>query len=330
MESAFGRLYRTSRLASHDSSIKQVYTTFAKEAWRKEWGLKRAMPSKLTTRLATVSSLDTHEQTTGFASANQQFMLTAAWKENFTASQSPGHARRGAAAAHGGESTEPATAAAAGRGPQRNLGQMTRSEWRRFLEEARARRSEWREALEKGNYAPEETLAFMNATNAASAAAADGVHWQPTYHDAAPPSEALQVYGRVLNRMGTGYAVAVQGIIASLPLQNHALEAGFAYRDVKRFYVHSAKFDAQGRPAVVLGLGPRGARDATAGFSLNLRYPPGYAGPRAAAAAGASAAAQDRYLDSIRRSMALGDFVPKDSDSAPLADALDVVRKARR
>ncbi|KAJ2706775.1 hypothetical protein H4R19_004978, partial [Coemansia spiralis] len=124
MESAFGRLFRASKLASCDSSIKQIYTTYAREAPRKEWGLKRLMPSKLSTRLATIACQDTREQIVDFTSANQQYMLTAAWKENFAESYAPGSARPRSAALHHhpySDGLDADNKEQALRGPQRSL-----------------------------------------------------------------------------------------------------------------------------------------------------------------------------------------------------------------
>ncbi|KAJ2878870.1 hypothetical protein IWW38_006227, partial [Coemansia aciculifera] len=188
MESAFSRLFRTSKLASYDRSIKQVYATYPEAFARGDWGLKRTVPKKVTTRLVTIGSIDSKEQITQLESANQQYMMVNAWKENFPNSHSPGSsapdnlmqsmftmyespARRDGRK-EGGDST-------AVRAPQRNLGTMTRTEWKRFLEEARLRRAEWKQALEDGLFAPEETLPFMNATNLYNALG-DGVHRLPT------------------------------------------------------------------------------------------------------------------------------------------------------
>ncbi|KAJ2694545.1 hypothetical protein H4R19_005906, partial [Coemansia spiralis] len=218
----------------------------------------------------------------------------------------------------------------------RSLCLMTRTEWGQFLEEARSRRSEWKDELEKGNYAPEETLAFMNATNVATNVA-DGVHRQPTYHDSAPPSETLQVQGRVLNRFGSGYAVAVQGIIANLPLQNHALESGFQYRDVKTFYVHSAKFDNRGRPSVVLGVAPLGARDVPGAFNLGSAA----ARPPIRPWGGDGRKTQDKYLSRIQDVMRLTKHIGgnqggsesgtsgREGGADPVTDALDLLNKPR-
>ncbi|KAJ2771234.1 hypothetical protein IWQ56_001099 [Coemansia nantahalensis] len=340
MESAFARLFRASKLASCDGSIKQIYTTYAREAPRREWGLKRPMPSKLSTRLATIACQDTREQIIDLESANQQYMLAEAWKENFTESYAPGSARPRAAAHHhysyhqSDDGLGADDKAQASRGPQRNLCQMTRAEWNRFLAEARSRRAEWRQALEKNIYAPQETLAFMNATNVATNVA-DGVHRQPTYHDSAPPSEALRVHGRVLNRVGSGYAVAVQGIIANLPLQTHALEAGFQFRDVKTFYVHSATFDSQGRPRVTLGVAPLGARAPAGSFSTNS---PGSSSTVRSWGSG-SRAQQDKYLARIQDAMQLVKQIGgKPADGAggpegganPVTHVADLLNKSRR
>ncbi|KAJ2841351.1 hypothetical protein J3B02_005918, partial [Coemansia erecta] len=264
MESAFGRLYRTSKLASFDRGIKQVYATYPDAFVKGDWGFKRKMPPKVYTRLITLDSLDTKEQIVKFDSANQQYMIMNTWKENFPDSCSPGFNnginKTGLfEGRHAGQYKE-SDSSASPKGPQRNLVTMTRQEWKQFLAEARARRSEWKHALEEGNYAPEETLAFMNVTNLRDSQN-DGVHRLPTYHDYVAASEELRVKGRVLNRTSVGYAVAVQGIIAHLPFNNHKKEIGFAYRNIKTFYVHSATFDSQGRPDVVLGIRPRGAQE---------------------------------------------------------------------
>ncbi|KAJ1937799.1 hypothetical protein FBU59_004648, partial [Linderina macrospora] len=238
MESAFARLYRTSKLASFDPKIKQVYTTFSEAATHGDWGLKRTMPSKVHTRLVTVGSLDTKEQITTFESANQQVMTINAWKENFPESRSP----RSAPATNsmfsatlnrftnGEEEAADGAANKTGSGPVRNIGLMSRQEWEEFLEEARARRGEWKQAVRDGKVVVEEALSFMNATNLRNTAE-DGVHNSPTYHDYVPASEELQVQGRVLNRAAGGYAVAVQGIVAYLPMPSHQAEEGFQYRD---------------------------------------------------------------------------------------------------
>ncbi|KAJ2333016.1 hypothetical protein GGH92_008741, partial [Coemansia sp. RSA 2673] len=89
MESAFSRLFRTSKLASFDRSIKQVYATYPEAIAYGDWGLKRNIPAKVKTRLVTIGSLDTKEQITQLESANKQYMTINAWKENFPASRSP-------------------------------------------------------------------------------------------------------------------------------------------------------------------------------------------------------------------------------------------------
>ncbi|KAJ1806867.1 hypothetical protein LPJ56_006324 [Coemansia sp. RSA 2599] len=264
MESAFGRLYRTSKLASFDREIKQVYATYSNAVVKGDWGLKRKMPPNVGTRLITLDSMDTKEQIMRFDSANPQYMLMNVWKENFLDSTSPAFKKDPRNSTvfegrHSGQYTEKDTLARS-RGPQRSLVTMTRKEWNEFLAEARARRSEWKQALEEGNYAPEETLAFMNATNVRDSQN-DGVHRSPTYHNYVASSEELEVKGRVLNRTAVGYAVAVQGIVAYLPYNNHRKEIGLAYRSIKTFYVHSATFDSRGRPEVELGLRPRSNKE---------------------------------------------------------------------
>ncbi|KAJ2582591.1 hypothetical protein GGH95_001449 [Coemansia sp. RSA 1836] len=351
MESAFSRLFRTSKLTSYDRSIKQVYATYPDAFSRGDWGLKRSVPKKVTTRLVTIGSIDSKEQITQLESANQQYMTVNAWKENFPNSHSPGSSAPDnlmqamftyeiPAHRDGGENGD----STAARAPPRNLGTMTRSEWKRFLEEARLRRAEWKHALEDGLFAPEETLSFMNATNMYNALG-DGVHRSPTYHDHVSASEELQVQGRVLNKAAAGYAVAVQGIVAYLPLQNHSQEAGFQYRDVKTFYVHSASFDSQGRPDVLLGIRPRGARESFSVFDSGSKSSFAYSKLR-----DRGASVKSDHLDRIKSMLRLnkllvdnqgpeGDASSGESGdqsalpaggSDPVADALDLLSKTRR
>ncbi|KAJ2411883.1 hypothetical protein GGI10_004017 [Coemansia sp. RSA 2530] len=347
MESAFSRLFRTSKLASYDRGIKQVYATYPEAFAQGEWGLKRSVPKKVTTRLVTIGSIDSKEQITQLESANRQYMMVNAWKENFTNSHSPGvscpeNVAQGMFNMHmspdprdGSEGSETSGT----RAPPRSLGLMSRSEWKRFLEEARLRRAEWKHALEEGHFAPEETLSFMNATNLYNATG-DGVHRLPTYHDYVSASEDLQVQGRVLNRVAAGFAVAVQGIVAYLPVQGHSQEIGFQYRDVKTFYVHSASFDTQGRPDVLLGTRPRGARESLAVFDSGPKSSFAYSKP-----SGSAAGVKSEHLLRIRSMLrlnntlvggqpssdggdVLGDKPTEGSDS--ISDALDLLNKTRR
>ncbi|KAJ2616933.1 hypothetical protein H4S08_000531 [Coemansia sp. RSA 1365] len=321
MESAFGRLFRTSKLASYDSGINQVYTTYTRAMRRHEWGLKRTLPRKVMTRLATLKNIETKEQFIEFEDANQKYAMLQAWKENFPKSHSPGSvtAENTAHTLHtaygqknvkmGGRDGE----SQKDRGIPRSLANMTRAQWRRFIAEAHARRGEWKDELEKGNYAPEETLTFMNATAKASSSSI-GVHRQPTYNDSQPLSETMEVQGRVLNRAGSVYAVAVQGIIARLPLQNYSLETRFNHRDINTFYVESATFDAMGRPDVTLGLRPHGARNTTIRSRSND-------GDRFSAGMRSSqkSSIQDRYLDRIQNAAKLVDIVGRDGKNTSSA-----------
>ncbi|KAJ2786383.1 hypothetical protein GGI15_001555 [Coemansia interrupta] len=326
MESKFARLFRTSKLASYDREIKQVYATYANKTNKGEWGLKRRMPPRIPTRLATISSLDTKEQITDFENGNPQYMLTNTWKENFPESHSPGHRKSSGFFPDINAARQPSSPGEGKRSrvPQRNLGLMTRAEWKAFLAEARSRRSEWKDALEEGHFAPEETLAFMNATNIHDSQD-DGVVRSPTYHDYVPASEELIVQGRVLNHANAGYAVAVQGIIAYLPPQSKSMETGFGYRDIKTFYVHSAKFDSQGRPDVLLGMKPRGSRD-----SISLD-----SGPRSAFKFGKTVSnknteIREEYLGRIRDILKLNKSLSESVSGDEITDAVDHITKDRK
>ncbi|KAJ2647669.1 hypothetical protein IWW40_004483 [Coemansia sp. RSA 1250] len=313
MESAFARIYRSSKLASYDRGIEQIYTSYGKAAKQKDWGLKRPMAKFANTKLAFIRDIDAMEQVTDFAPANKEYIRMKTWTENFTESHSPHYS---SASEHTfdllddfdtlepkGKPKQGASETKRRHGPLRNIGKMTRRQWAKFLEEAHARRAEWKGELAKGNFAPEEALTFMGATNV-SGIQNDGIHRQPTYHDYAPPTETLQVQGRVLGRVAAMYTVAVQGIIATLPLQNHAMEAGFHYRDVKNFYVHSARFDDRGRPQVVLGLQPRGSRESSVSFNANR-------GSFEFSKSEARSSMRAKYMDQIKNSMILGQLISK-------------------
>ncbi|KAJ1723740.1 hypothetical protein LPJ53_001965 [Coemansia erecta] len=326
MESKFARLFRTSKLASYDREIKQVYATYANKTNKGEWGLKRRMPPRIPTRLATISSLDTKEQIIEFESGDQQYMLTNTWKENFPESHSPGHRNTGGffSDINAGSQSGKAGEGSKSRVPQRNLGLMTRAEWKKFLAEARSRRSEWEDALSEGHFVPEETLAFMNATNIHDSQD-DGVVRSPTYHDYVPASEELVVQGRVLNHANAGYAVAVQGIIAYLPPQSKSMDTSLGFRDVKTFYVHSAKFDSQGRPDVLLGTKPRGSRD-----PINLD-----SGPRSTfkfdrTVSNKNIEARKEHLGRIRDILKMNKDLLESASGDEITDAVDHITKDRK
>ncbi|KAJ2720602.1 hypothetical protein GGI07_004519 [Coemansia sp. Benny D115] len=331
MESAFARLYRTSKLASFDSKIKQVYATYAEASAQGEWGLKRRIPVNIKSRLMTIGTLDTKEQITQLEDANSQYMLVRAWKENFPDSCSPAFAKDGAAYLLDAD-TEAAQGEPKSLVPQRNISMMTRKEWQQFLAEARARRSEWKGALAEGRFAPEETLAFMGATGM-NTLQDDGVRRQPTYHDYVSMSEELTVQGRVLNRAQAGFAVAVQGIIAHLPLQPHKIEASYQVRDVKTFYVHSARFDAQGRPDVILGTRPRGARESSFSFNSGTRSAYVFDKGRASAASShAMNSSQIKNLEKINNILKVNGSIKDDASrkSSAVKDAVDHINTEDR
>ncbi|KAJ2080676.1 hypothetical protein H4R24_002913 [Coemansia sp. RSA 988] len=320
MESAFGRLFRTSKLASYDSGIDQVYTTYTRAMRRHEWGLKRTLPRKVMTRIATVKNIETKEQFIDFEDANQKYALMQTWKENFPESHSPGSGMRDNSVnslvpIYGQKSTKAGVRDDENqkdRGIPRSLAHMTQAQWRRFLAEARALRDEWKNQLEKGNYSPEETLQFMNATPKGTTSSI-GVHKQPTYHNNQPLRDTVMVQGRVLNRAGSSYAVAVQGVVASLPLQSYSLESRFSHRDIKTFYVDTAKFDAMGRPNVTLGLRPQGVRNTVARSRSGdaERFSVGMSSIH-------NESIQKLYLDRIQNAAKLVDIVgPDDANAKP-------------
>src|SRR5689334_10503820 len=59
MERSFSHLLRTSRLATFDKNINQIYTTSGKAKAIGDWGLKRNLPTVLRTHYLTIEQLDT-------------------------------------------------------------------------------------------------------------------------------------------------------------------------------------------------------------------------------------------------------------------------------
>ncbi|KAG0221564.1 hypothetical protein BGX31_009732 [Mortierella sp. GBA43] len=89
MERSFAHLLRTSRLATFDKSIPQIYTTTQTAKAIGDWGLKRNLPTVLKTHFVNIEDLDTAEHQTPFTSAASDYLFLQRWKENFPSSRPP-------------------------------------------------------------------------------------------------------------------------------------------------------------------------------------------------------------------------------------------------
>ncbi|KAJ1971063.1 hypothetical protein H4R34_005861, partial [Dimargaris verticillata] len=129
MESAFGRLFRSSRLASFDPQIKQVYTAHGPDSRAHGvWGLKRDMPVGLRTKLVYLHALDTKEHQTNLSSAQSAVLHLRRWRENFPTSRKP---------------VVPSSV------PQTHIPSLNRKQWQAFLQFAASHKDEWRQLQSK-------------------------------------------------------------------------------------------------------------------------------------------------------------------------------------
>src|SRR5947209_2215058 len=71
--SSFATLLRTSKFASYDAKLPQIYKTISPLAQYGDFGLKRNLPASFKSRLVTISELDTPERLTEFESARGDY-----------------------------------------------------------------------------------------------------------------------------------------------------------------------------------------------------------------------------------------------------------------
>ncbi|KAF9123694.1 hypothetical protein BGW39_008783 [Mortierella sp. 14UC] len=262
MERSFSHLLRTSRLATFDKNIGQIYTTSGKAKAIGDWGLKRNLPTVLRTHYLTIEQLDTAEHQTPFQSASSDYLFIQRWKENFPRSRPP--------------QPQPVTV-------KKDLSTMTDKEFERLLETAREKRQEWKAALNKGEVRSDEHLRFLNiltrhskggaidtetsqaaigtsrssaSTNisAPSAGSNSRVKVGPTYGFFEPSTPTI-VQGRSLGRFRQNQVVGVSGVVATLPSYTHTHTQNTS-KSLQPYYVHKAEIEADGRPNVVLSVSP--------------------------------------------------------------------------
>jgi hypothetical protein len=255
-EQSFARLLRTSRLASYDPRIAQVYTTHGSARAKGDWGLKRNLPTAVRTNYITVNALDTAQHQTPFESAQDQVWRLQRWREAFPDSRPP--------------RPRPAK-------PTTNIMRLTAAQWCDFLRKAEARKHEWRQGVRDLKLQPDQHLAFMQAAyrpryivrNEARLTATalynelpttaivneSGEHALvgPTYDWWQTPQKA--VLGRVLSRVTLGYAIGIGGVVGLLS-NSKALSVNFMRPGLSLYYVEKVRMNERGAVTVWLSQTP--------------------------------------------------------------------------
>ncbi|KAI1312612.1 hypothetical protein EDD11_002921 [Mortierella claussenii] len=261
MERSFSHLLRTSRLATFDKTIPQIYTTSGRAKAIGDWGLKRNLPTVVRTHVLNIEQLDTAEHQTPFQSASSDYLFLQRWKENFPRSRPP--------------QPQPVTV-------KKDLSNMTDKEFKKLLEAAKEKRQAWKEALSKNEARPDDHLDFMNVTSTvpkvtgidtntsqasvgasgfptappftAPKASTTRIKVGPTYGFYEPSNPTI-VQGRSLGRGRSSQLVGVCGVVASLPTYSSPNLLNIS-KSLQPFYVYKSELDAEGRPTVVLGHTP--------------------------------------------------------------------------
>ncbi|KAJ1908301.1 hypothetical protein IWQ60_011699 [Tieghemiomyces parasiticus] len=221
MESSFGKLFRTSRLASYDRRIPQVYTSYGANARATgSWGLKRDMPLGLRTKLVNVHALDTREQQADFSSAQSRVLHIRRWRELFSERAKP-------------IAPEPVIRA--------NISSMSADEWKRFLKAAAERRKEWNQVQENGTF---DTFALHKFLGVRSVPPEVSDHVQTGsefYHHTPTRAEGC-VKGRYLsNTHGSGGITAGFGGYVGHVVVPQRSANYLQTREVQLFYLRSAR-----------------------------------------------------------------------------------------
>ncbi|KAI9591062.1 mitochondrial ribosomal protein subunit-domain-containing protein [Syncephalis fuscata] len=265
-EQSFARLLRTSRLASFDPRIPQVYTTHGRSRASGDWGLKRNLPTAVRTNYITVNALDTPQHQTPFESAQGQVWRLQRWHEAFPDSRPP-------------KARSPHTPT--------NIMRLNKQQWRDFLQKAAQRKEEWRTSVRDLERQPDQHLAFMQAIYRPKSTIYEEARIEASAVYGALPTTAIvndtgdhgtslvgpsydwwqtpqvPVKGRVLNRVTRGYAVGIGGIVALLPLSK-ALSISFLRPEITQYYVEKIRMNERGLVTVWLSQAPStvGARAA--------------------------------------------------------------------
>lgn len=233
MSTSFASLLRSSRLATYDRTIGQVYTTPLKHKKTGDWGLKRNLPTVIRTRYVTIEQLDTAEHQTPWQPGDSKVLFVKRWKENFPDSKRP--------VPRADKKTY-------------NIVEMTPADFNRFLDTCSAQAPEFQQLLKKKKIVPDQLFEYLNVTFATSPAEKPV---GPTYSDFTTEG-ANSVEGRILNSTRHGHAVGVAGVVAYLPKEHTTYLRQLGDKKVRTFYVESAHIDPEGKPHVRLTMNSSG------------------------------------------------------------------------
>ncbi|KAI8869754.1 hypothetical protein GQ42DRAFT_24525 [Ramicandelaber brevisporus] len=257
MNSTFGRLLRSSRYATHEPKLRQIFTTFGSEGARGDWGMKSLLPPAVKSRLLEVRQLDQHIGIPHIVNAQNRVLRLRRIRENFVAA------------------TPPSLPDAS---PPAQIADMTPEQWQKFLTKMRERRGEWKvhvklatdgvsEGSPKRKIAGQDWLSFANVSNVPVVRVVG-----PWYDHHRPMMHELEVRGRVLSRLHkqTGYFVGVGGVVGNLQAQDTTRTGGGPMtRDVKTMYVKKVRYNSFGDPIVEVSLIPPKLTDIKTGHLLN-------------------------------------------------------------
>ncbi|KAG0261018.1 hypothetical protein BG011_001437 [Mortierella polycephala] len=244
MERSFSHLLRTSRLATFDKNIAQIYTTTGAAKAIGDWGLKRNLPVVLRTHLLDIEQLDTAEHQTPFQSASSDYLFIQRWKENFPRSRPP--------------QPQPLLI-------KKDLATMTDVEFKKLLQQARDKKQEWKDALANNDFRSTEHLDFLNISslNGKSPTHDFSKRSNSAFNSSRPkvgptygfyePSTPVAVQGRGLNHSRNGNDIGVCGVVASLPSTTAPYPIS---KSLDTYYVVKAELEADGRPNVILSRTP--------------------------------------------------------------------------
>ncbi|KAF9916540.1 hypothetical protein BX616_003512 [Lobosporangium transversale] len=318
MERSFSHLLRTSRLATFDKTIPQIYTTSGKAKAIGDWGLKRNLPTVLRTHYLTIEQLDTAEHQTPFKSGSSDYLFLQRWKENFPRSRPP----------------QPQPIAV-----RKDLSTLTDAEFKKLLETAREKRQAWKEAVAKNEYRTDEHLSFLNIvsrqpksssidTSTSQASVGTG-NSSTTVNNTSPapfigsnvrtkvgptygfyePSTPVVVQGRGIGRTKNSQLIGVCGVVATFPIYSTP-HLQNATKSLQPYYVYKAELDADGHPNVVLGhvapgpgnwlTGSIGSRSDHYNYNAASRLPQGANSNTGAAAKGAEGDTGRRVVSRVQ------------------------------
>ncbi|CAO3656081.1 unnamed protein product [Mucor hiemalis] len=236
MSTSFANLLRSSRLASYDRSVGQVYTKSMKNK-RSEWGLKRDLPSVIRTKYVAIGALDTAEHQTPWESGESKVLFVKRWKENFPNSEKP---------------TPRAEE------EQHNIASMTPAEFQRFLRASEKKSDAFQAKLQKKELVPEQVYDFLDVNFSDAAETKVNGVVGPTYSEHHVGWD-YPVQGRILNTDCHGHAVGIGGVVALLPKRTAVGLRNNGDRRVQTFFVSKAEMNESGKPKVEVTLQSKGA-----------------------------------------------------------------------